>query len=100
MSWSFDQIQAALRAAGESTRLRLLHLCAVGEQTVGDLVEVLGQSQPRVSRHLKVLESAGLLTHEKEGRTRFYRVNLDKLQAVRDWLDWFDDESPTEPRPS
>lgn len=76
MSWSFDQIQAALRAAAEPTRLRLLHLCAVGEQTVGDLVEVLGQSQPRVSRHLKVLCDAGLLERFRDGQFVYFRVPL------------------------
>ena len=51
-----------LRAAGETTRLRLLALLADGEQSVKDLTEILGQSQPRVSRHLKLLADAGLVS--------------------------------------
>ncbi|MFW5678808.1 MAG: ArsR/SmtB family transcription factor [Pseudomonadota bacterium] len=64
----------ALRAAAEPTRLRLLALCAVGEWTVSELTQVIGQSQPRVSRHLKVLADAGLLDRFREGAWVFYRM--------------------------
>ena len=57
----FDTALSALEAAGESTRLRLLALLAEAELTVTELVTVLGQSQPRVSRHLKLLVEAGLV---------------------------------------
>ena len=50
-----DDYLAGLRAAAEPTRLRLLALCAEGELTVSELTEILGQSQPRVSRHLKLM---------------------------------------------
>ena len=65
---------AALRAAAEPSRLRILVLCAEGELTVSELIEVLGQSQPRVSRHLKVLAEAGLLERLREGTWVFYRL--------------------------
>ena len=64
----------ALRAAGEGTRLRLLVLLAEGEHTVKDLTEILGQSQPRVSRHLKLLADAGLVTRNAEGAWAYYRL--------------------------
>jgi len=67
-------ILSSLRAAAESTRLRLLLLCARGELTVSDLTEILGQSQPRVSRHLKLLCEAGLLDRSREGTYVFYRL--------------------------
>src|SRR3954470_22787576 len=51
----FDPLLEALRAAGEPTRLRLIALLRDGELTVGEIAEVLNQSQPRVSRHLKLL---------------------------------------------
>ena len=51
----------SLRAVAEPTRLRLLALCAEGEFTVSELTQIVGQSQPRVSRHLKQLSDAGLL---------------------------------------
>ena len=63
-----------LRAAGEPTRLRLLSLCARGEFTVSDFTQILGQSQPRVSRHLKLLCDAGLVDRFREGTWAFYRL--------------------------
>ena len=69
-----DNLQAGLRAAGEPTRLRLLALCAHGELSVTELTQILGQSQPRVSRHLKLLVEAGLLVRFREGSLVFYRI--------------------------
>ena len=61
-----------LRAAGEGTRLRLLALLCDGEHSVKDLTEILGQSQPRVSRHLKLLADAGLVSRNAEGAWAYY----------------------------
>jgi ArsR family transcriptional regulator len=72
-----DAILAALRAAAEPTRLRLLVLCAHGELTVSELVQILGQSQPRVSRHLKLLCEAGLLDRFREGTHAFFRLRQE-----------------------
>ena len=66
------ELVAVLRAAGETTRLRLLALLADGEQSVKDLTEILGQSQPRVSRHLKLLADAGLVRRNAEGAWAYY----------------------------
>ncbi len=63
-----------LKAAGEESRLRLLALCAEGELTESELAQVLGQSQPRVSRHLKLLCDAGLLSRFREGAWVFFRL--------------------------
>ncbi len=71
---SFDQILNAFRAAGEDTRLRLLAIIAQGELTVTELTQIVGQSQPRVSRHLKILTDAGLLERYREGAWMFYRL--------------------------
>jgi ubiquinone/menaquinone biosynthesis C-methylase UbiE len=68
-----DGLLGGLRAAAEPTRLRLLAICAQGEWTVSELTQILGQSQPRVSRHLKVLADAGLLERFREGSWVFYR---------------------------
>jgi ArsR family transcriptional regulator len=62
-----------LRAAGDPTRLRLLLLLANTELTVSEITEIMGQSQPRVSRHLKLLCDAGFLERVKEGAWVFYR---------------------------
>lgn len=69
-----ENLLAAMRAAAESTRLRLLLLCASAELTVSDLTQILGQSQPRVSRHLKVLCDAGLLDRSREGTSAYFRL--------------------------
>ncbi len=64
-----------LKATADPSRLRLLALLAAGEATVGELVEVLGQSQPRVSRHLKILSEARLVSHFRDGQWMYYRVD-------------------------
>lgn len=63
-----------LKAAGEVTRLRLLALLAEGELSVKDLTEILGQSQPRVSRHLKLLVDAGLVERHAEGSWAYFAL--------------------------
>lgn len=67
-----EALVGVLRAAGEGTRLRLLTLLSDGEHSVKDLTEILGQSQPRVSRHLKLLADAGLVTRNAEGAWAYY----------------------------
>ena len=62
-----DDVLAALSAAGEATRLRLLALLNDAELTVSELVAITGQSQPRISRHLKLLVDAGLVERHREG---------------------------------
>src|SRR5215208_4496685 len=69
------ELLGALRAAAEPSRLRLLVLCARGELTVTELAQILGQSQPRVSRHLKLLCDAGLVDRTREGSWVFYRLS-------------------------
>jgi len=69
-----EKLVAMLRAAGDPTRLRLLLLLRQTELTVSELIEIIGQSQPRVSRHLKLLCGAGLIERFKEGSWVFYRA--------------------------
>ncbi|HUV32760.1 MAG TPA: metalloregulator ArsR/SmtB family transcription factor [Devosiaceae bacterium] len=64
-----------LRAAGEATRLRLLALLAHGELSVKDITEILGQSQPRISRHLRLLAEAGLVRRHAEGAWAYFRLS-------------------------
>lgn len=77
-----ESLLTGLRAAGEPTRLRLLALCAHGELSVTELTHILGQSQPRVSRHLKLLVEAGLLERFREGALVFYRIAERSEPAV------------------
>src|SRR3982750_4555753 len=77
----------ALRAAGEGPRLRLLALLAEGGPSVKDLTEILGQSQPRVSRHLKLPPDAGLVTRNAEGAWAYYRLADSEAAAeLGRWL--------------
>ena len=71
----FDALNAALKAAGEETRLRVLALLAEAELTVSDLTDILRQSQPRISRHLKLLAEAGLIERFREGTWAFFRLS-------------------------
>ena len=70
---ALDDLLNGLRAAAEPSRLRLLAICSHGEWTVSELVQVMAQSQPRISRHLKLLAEAGLLERFREGGWVFYR---------------------------
>ena len=79
-----ETLLSALRAAGEPTRLRILAILALGELTVSELTQVLLQSQPRISRHLKLLADAGLIVRYPEGSWVFYR--LDESAQLGDLL--------------
>ena len=87
----------ALKAVGEDTRLRIVALLAHGELTVSDLVDILGQSQPRISRHLKLLTDAGVVDKHREGTWAFF--DLTPRGPIRDAvdvvLDRIDDHDPT-----
>jgi ubiquinone/menaquinone biosynthesis C-methylase UbiE/DNA-binding transcriptional ArsR family regulator len=74
MRLPFGELHGALRAAGEGTRLRVLGLLAEAELTVSDLTEILRQSQPRISRHLKLLCAAHLVERQREGSWAFFRL--------------------------
>ena len=78
----FDQALLALAAAGEPTRLRLLALLLDAELTVSELVIILGQSQPRISRHLKLLVEAGLVERHREGAWVFLLVAQSGRMAL------------------
>lgn len=76
-----DDLLTSLRAAAEPTRLRILALCGGTDLTVSELMRILGQSQPRVSRHLKLLVEANLLERFQEGSWVFHRAARDGLGA-------------------
>jgi ArsR family transcriptional regulator len=76
-----DALVEVLRAAGEPTRLRLLALLAAGDVTVTDLTEILGQSQPRISRHLKLLGEADLIDRYQEGAWAYFRLRQEGKAA-------------------
>ncbi|HEU4531807.1 MAG TPA: metalloregulator ArsR/SmtB family transcription factor [Steroidobacteraceae bacterium] len=93
---SFDQLLQRLRAAAEPTRFRILVACAGGELTVGELCALLEQSQPRVSRHLRLLCDAGLLVRFREEHRVYYRVPMRGVgaEAARELLAGLDPRDP------
>ena len=93
---SLDLTLDVLRAAAEETRLRILVLLTEGELSVSDLTDILGQSQPRISRHLKLLVEAGLVERHREGAWAFFRLT-DRgaaLRIIRQTLDDLDRSDP------
>jgi ubiquinone/menaquinone biosynthesis C-methylase UbiE/DNA-binding transcriptional ArsR family regulator len=95
-SHSVGEVVRALKSAAEPTRLRLLHLLAQAEYTVGELCTVLGQSQPRISRHLRLLTEAGLLDRFREQQCVYYRAPPDGryLEWLRQLLSMADPDTP------
>ncbi len=77
-----------LKAIAEPTRLRLLALVQAAELTLGDLCAIVGQSQPRISRHLKILVDAGAISRMREGTYAYFALNLDcpSLALIREIL--------------
>jgi DNA-binding transcriptional ArsR family regulator len=70
----------------EPHRRRILDLLLVGERSVGDLVAELPLAQPTVSKHLKVLRQAGLVTVRSDAQRRLYRLRPEPLRELDDWL--------------
>jgi ubiquinone/menaquinone biosynthesis C-methylase UbiE len=93
---AFDDLNATLKAAGEETRLRILVLLAEAELTVSELKEILRQSQPRISRHLKLLAEALLVERFREGTWAFFRraEHGSAAQVVRRLIEQLDPADP------
>ena len=74
-----DELLVGLRAIAESTRVRILFVLSHGEFNVSELTQILGQSQPRVSRHLKLMVEAGMVSRHKEGNWVLFRLREEGL---------------------
>ena len=74
-----DELLVGLRAVAESTRVRILFVLSHGEFNVSELTQILGQSQPRVSRHLKLMVEAGMVSRHKEGNWVLFRLREEGL---------------------
>ena len=82
MGLALDTLVDVLKTAGEPTRFRLLALLAEGDLTVTDLTDILGQSQPRISRHLKLLAEESLIDRYQEGAWAYFRLRQEGKAAV------------------
>lgn len=82
-----ERLDAAFAALADPTRRAILSRLAQGEATVMELARPFSMSQPAVSRHLKVLESAGLITRRAEGTKRPCRLAPHGIAGLNAWLD-------------
>jgi len=96
MALSSEVVLDVLRAVGEETRLRIVALLQHGELTVTDLTDILGQSQPRISRHLKLLADAGVVDKHREGTWAFFELAGEGpiAELVTDLLARVEDHDP------
>jgi DNA-binding transcriptional ArsR family regulator len=87
----FDVYELVFSALAHAARRRVLLTIYFngGAMTAGAIAATFEQSWPTTTRHLSVLESAGLISQEKQGRTRIYRIQTKRLELVRDWLSHF-----------
>lgn len=83
-----DAIGSVFTALADPTRRAILVRLAQGEATVGVLSRPFEISAPAISRHLKVLEQAELITNERRGKERVCRLRPDTLAKAKDWLDF------------
>lgn len=95
--YTLDTIVDVLKTIAESTRLRILNLLADGDLTVSELTEILGQSQPRVSRHLKLMLDAKLIKRQQEGSWALFRLSRNAAGDVltQELLGRLDQDDPT-----
>jgi DNA-binding transcriptional ArsR family regulator len=84
------QLSAVFRALGDITRRRMLRLLADGEHTVGQLAEPFQMSLAAASKHIKALESAGLIRREVQGRIHLCQLNAGPLAAADEWLAYYE----------
>lgn len=82
-----DPLSAKFAALADPTRRAILARLALGESSVGELAEPFDMSLPAVSKHLKVLEHAGLITRSREAQWRPCKIEAGALKDVDDWLE-------------
>jgi len=77
-------------AVAELKRRQILEAMGAKELSVTEIIELLGWPQPTVSKHLGVLKQVGLVHEHREGRQRLYRVNMEKLKLIHEWVTSFE----------
>jgi DNA-binding transcriptional ArsR family regulator len=96
-----DAYEAVFTALAHPVRRRILLTVYFkgGSMTAGEIARMFEQAWPTTTRHLQMLESAGLLRHQRQGRIRRYQIDCYRLNLARDWLAWFSrDPSGKPPR--
>src|SRR5262249_53698796 len=89
-----DAYEAVFTALAHPARRRILLTLNFegGSMTAGEIAAVFEHAWPTTTRHIQVLESAGLLYHDQQGRNRVYHINRKRLELVTAWLAWFSKE--------
>jgi len=90
-----DAYEAVFAALAHPVRRRILvtlHFQG-GSMTAGEIAGMFDHAWPTTTAHVQVLEAAGLLSHDRRGRTRVYHLDRRRLELVRDWLAWFSPDS-------
>jgi DNA-binding transcriptional ArsR family regulator len=82
-----DQLSSTFAALADPTRRAILERLADGDATVGELAEPFAMSLPAISKHLAVLERAGLVTKSRDGQRRYCRITATPLKDANAWLD-------------
>jgi|ERR1700721_291212 DNA-binding transcriptional ArsR family regulator len=85
--WNPDQLNATFMALADPTRRAILARLAFGEASVTELAEPFAMTQPAISKHLKVLERAGLISHGREAQRRPRRLEAKPLAEAAEWLE-------------
>jgi DNA-binding transcriptional ArsR family regulator len=86
---ALDSLLTALAHPARRQILMAIHFRG-GAMTAGEIAKRFSHAWPTTTRHLRLLEGAGLLTHEKMGRTRLYRLERSRLEVIKEWLAWFE----------
>jgi DNA-binding transcriptional ArsR family regulator len=90
-----DAYEAVFSALAHPTRRRILLTLYFqgGSMAAGQIADLFNHAWPTTTRHMQVLESAGLLHHDRQGRTRVYHLDRRRLKLVREWLAWFSNDA-------
>jgi DNA-binding transcriptional ArsR family regulator len=91
---SYELIFTALAHPARRRILISLHF-AGGEMTAGAIANLFAHAWPTTTRHLQLLEAAGLIRAERRGRSRYYRLEHPRVALVREWLTWFEKDPVT-----
>lgn len=86
-----DAYEAIFTALAHPVRRRILLTLNFegGSMTAGEIADLFEHAWPTTTRHVQLLVSAGLLVHERQGRSRVYTIDRDRMALVRDWIAWF-----------
>ncbi len=86
-----DAYEAVFTALAHPARRRILIALnfAGGQMSAGQIAGLFAHAWPTTTRHLQLLEAAGIIVHQREGRTRLYRIDPARLRLAGDWLAWF-----------